>query len=534
MADDKTTRSKLSEKDRKDTEDEKLRDTSKGKSKATTEAHENTEEEEATKKKLKIGVGDTKGGLERKTSKSVCGKEIANSSGVQIKSESEIQSETEMPMKTKFEQVKADAESFSEGEEVSLDLTKSDDSNRSVEEFAGKVHGSPGVTVEDYFKLESDMSDYVGAVTPETRGVISAENEDELKQTESGSSIYLDANTTFEGPGIEKKSTELDLKIDTNIEGLEEEFAGKVHGSPGVIVEDYFKLESDMSDDVGAVTPETRGVISADNEDELKQTESGSSIYLDANTTFEGLGIEKKSTGLDLKIDTNIVGLEEELARRAKKGKAKLEGEGNEADDYVEVETNVEGLDDEMYEVVRPPKIEGLAKEMRELYRQVTKGTKDKVNRLMKDPDESPSEGDEESESESESESERENCEMLLKTSLRLMLELDIEIRGLLEELEQQLQLLMFKVDEAGPKVLALRAEVEVLKESNYAKEVEVIGMVKGLMDGGATEAEVIDAVWKSEIGPMVEKAKEKIAQVKSERKEVDMDRNKSSDASEN
>ncbi|KAG5562755.1 hypothetical protein RHGRI_005472 [Rhododendron griersonianum] len=453
MADDKTTRSKLSEKDRKDIEDEELRanisgpkpkDTSKGKSKATTQAHENTEEEEeeeeeATKKKLKIGLGDTKG-IERETNKSVRGKELADSSGVQIKSASEIQSETEMPMETdeKFELVKAEAESFSEGEEMSLDLTKSDDSNRSVEEFAGKVHGSPGVIVEDYFKHVSDTSDDVGAVTPETGGVISAENQDELKQSE-------------------KKST-----------------------------------------------------------------------------GFEGLEIEKKSTGLDLEIDTNIEGIEEELARRAKKGKAKLEGEGKELDDYVEVETNVEGLEDETYEVVRPPKIEGLAKEMRELYRQVTKGTKDKVNRLMKDPDESPSEGEEESESESESESERENCEMLLKTSLRLMLELDTEIRGLLVELEQLEQLLMFKVDEAGPKVLALRAEVEVLKESNYAKEVEVIGMVKGLMDGGASEEVVIDAVRKSEIGPMVEKAKEKIAQVKSERKEVEMDRNKSSDAAEN
>ncbi|KAG5562756.1 hypothetical protein RHGRI_005473 [Rhododendron griersonianum] len=449
MADDKTTRSKLSEKDRKDIEDEELRanisgpkpkDTSKGKSKATTQAHENTEEEEeeeeeeeATKKKLKIGVGDTKG-LERKTNKSVHGKGIADSSGVQIKSESEIQSETEMPMKTdeKFELVKAEAESFSEGEEMSLDLTKSDDSNRSVEEFAGKVHGSPGVMVEDYFKL--------------------------------------------------------------------------------------------VPDDVGAVTPETGGVISAENQDELKQSEKKS-------TGFEGLEIEKKSTGLDLEIDTNKEGIEEELARRAKKGKAKLEGEGKELDDYVEVETNVEGLEDETYEVVRPSKIEGLAKEMRELYRQVTKGTKDKVNRLMKFPGESPSEGEEESESESESESERENCEMLLKTSLRLMLELDNEIRGLLEELEH---LLMLKVDEAGRKVLALRDEVEVLKESNYAKEVEVIGMVKGLMDGGAAVEVVIDAVWKSEIGPMVEKAKEKIAQVKSEREEVEMDRNKSSDAAEN
>lgn len=279
-----------------------------------------------------------------------------------------------------------------------------------------------------------------------------------------------------------------------------------------------------MPDDVGAVTPETGGVISAENQDELKQSEKKS-------TGFEGLEIEKKSTGLDLEIDTNKEGIEEELARRAKKGKAKLEGEGKELDDYVEVETNVEGLEDETYEVVRPPKIEGLAKEMRELYRQVTKGTKDKVNRLMKFPGESPSEGEEESESESESESERENCEMLLKTSLRLMLELDTEIRGLLEELEH---LLMLKVDEAGRKVLALRDEVEVLKESNYAKEVEVIGMVKGLMDGGAAVEVVIDAVWKSEIGPMVEKAREKIAQVKSEREEVEMDRNMSSDDAEN
>ncbi|KAG5562754.1 hypothetical protein RHGRI_005471 [Rhododendron griersonianum] len=436
MADEKITRSKLSEKDhRKDTEDDqevgtnisgpKPKDTSKEKSKATTQAQKNTKEEKATKKKpnkLQIGVGDTKG-LERKT-KLVRGKEIADSSGGEIKYASETQSETETPMETddEFELVKAEAESFSDGDYLSLDLTNSDDSNRSVEEFTIEVHGSPGVIVEDYLKLKSDTSDDAGAVTPETGGVFSPETEDELKQSESGSSIYLDAHTTFEG--LEKKSG-FELEINTNIEGLKEELYG--------------------------------------------------------------------------------------VSRPAKKGKAKLEREGKESDDDdLEVETNIEGL----------------AEAMRELYRQVTKGTKGKLKRLVKNREEYSSEAEE-----LELELDRE-CEMLLKTPLRLMLELDTEIRGLVEELDVLLTLK--EDDEAGPKLRALRDELEVLKESNYVKEVELIGMVKELIDDDAG-ALAIDAVVQSEVDPIVENAEEKMARVKSEIKEVEaMDRNKSSDAAEN
>ncbi|KAI8568869.1 hypothetical protein RHMOL_Rhmol02G0234100 [Rhododendron molle] len=435
MADDETTRSKLSEKDhRKDTEDEdedvranisgpNAEDTSEEKSKATTQAQK-TEEEEATKKKLKelqIGVGDHTEGLERETNKSVRGKEIADSSGVEIGYASEIQSsETEMPKKTddeKFESEKAEVESFSAGECVSSDLTKSDDSNRSVEEFTRKVHGS----------------------------------------------------------------------------------------SPSVIVEEYSKLESDTSSDAGVVISDLiGGVSSAENEGELMQSESGSGIYLDAHTTFKEL--EQKS-GLDLEIDTNMEGLEEdmyEVVQRARKGKAKLEEEVKELDDDPEVESNIEGL----------------AEAMRELYRQVPKGTKGKLERLMKNEEEYSSE-DEESESEL-----YRKCEMLLKTPLRLMLELDTEIRGLVEELEE---LIKSKDDKAGPKLRALSAELEALRESNYQKEVEVIRMVKRLIiDDGAEEESVMDAVAYSGVGPMVEEAKERIARVRSEIEEVEMDRNKS------
>ncbi|KAI8569002.1 hypothetical protein RHMOL_Rhmol02G0245200 [Rhododendron molle] len=366
MADDKITRSKLSEKDRrKDTEDEEVganisgpkpKDTSKEKSKATAQA-QNTKEEATKKKlnKLQIGVGDTKG-LERKT-KSVRGKEIADSSGGEIKYASDTQSETEMPVKTddEFELVKAEAEGFSDGDYVSLDLTKSDDSNGSVEEFTVKVHELPVVMVEDYVKLKSDTSDDAGVVTPETGGVFSPETEDELKQSESGSSIYLDAHTTVEG--LEKKSG-FDLEINTNREGLKEELYG--------------------------------------------------------------------------------------VSRRANKGKAKLEREEKESDDDdLEVETNIEGL----------------VEAMRKLYRQVTKGTKGKLKRLMKNREEYSSEAEE--------------------------LELDREWD-----------------DEAGPKLRALRDELEVLKESNYVKEVELIGMVKELIDYDA-EALAIDAVVLSEVDPI-------------------------------
>ncbi|KAI8568868.1 hypothetical protein RHMOL_Rhmol02G0234000 [Rhododendron molle] len=75
-----------------------------------------------------------------------------------------------------------------------------------------------------------------------------------------------------------------------------------------------------------------------------------------------------------------------------------------------------------------------------------------KLKRLMKNREEYSS-GDEEEESESESELYR-KCEMPLKTLLRLMLELDTEIRGLVEELKV---LITLKDDEAGPKLRALR-----------------------------------------------------------------------------
>ncbi|KAG5562653.1 hypothetical protein RHGRI_005396 [Rhododendron griersonianum] len=436
MADDKITRSKLSEKDHKDTEDEDVHanisgpnaeDTSKEKSKATTQAQK-TEEEEATKKELQIGVGDQTKGLESETNKSVHGEEIAGSSGVETGYASEIQSsETEMPKKTddeKFESVKAEVESFSAGECVSSDLTKSDDS-----------------------KLESYTSDDAGAVTPDLiGGVSSAENEGELKQSESGSSVYLDAHTTFKE--LEKKSG-LDLEIDTNMEGLEEDMYKVVHRAR----KGKAKLEEEVK---------------------------------------------------DLEIDTNMEGLKEEMydvVHRARKGKAKLEEEGKELDDDPEVESDIEGP----------------VKAMRELYRQVTTGTEGKLGRLMKNREEYTSEDEDE-------ESNR-KCEMLLKTPLRLMIELDTEIRGLVEELEE---LITSKDDKAGRKLRALSAELEALKESNYQKEVEVIGMVKGLIiDDGAEEESEIDAVVYSGVGPMVEEAKERIARVRTEIEEVEMDRNK-------
>ncbi|KAG5562652.1 hypothetical protein RHGRI_005395 [Rhododendron griersonianum] len=209
-------------------------------------------------------------------------------------------------------------------------------------------------------------------------------------------------------------------------------------------------------------------------------------------------------SGFDLEIDTNMEGLKEKMfqvVKRVRKGKAKLEEEGKELDDDPEVESNIEGP----------------VKAMRELYRQVTKGTEGKLGRLMKNREEYTSEDEDE-------ESNR-KCEMLLKTPLRLMIELDTEIRGLVEELEE---LITSKDDKAGRKLRALRAELEALKESNYQKEVEVIGMVKGLIiDDGAEEESAIDAVVYSGVGPMVEEAKERIARVRSEIEEVEMDRNK-------
>ncbi|KAF7116970.1 hypothetical protein RHSIM_RhsimUnG0008600 [Rhododendron simsii] len=217
---------------------------------------------------------------------------------------------------------------------------------------------------------------------------------------------------------------------------------------------------------------------------------------------------DDEKSEFDQEIDTNMEGLKEdmyEIVKRARKGKAKLEEEGKELDDDPEVESNIEGLE----------------KEMRELYRQVTKGTEGKLERLMKNREEYSSE-DEESESEL-----HRKCEMLLKTPLRVMLELDTEIRGLVEELEE---LITSKNDKAGQKLRALRAELEALKESNYQKEVEVTGMVKGLIiDDGAAEESVIDAaVLKSGVVPMAERAKEIIARARSEIEEVEMDRNKS------
>ncbi|KAI8568867.1 hypothetical protein RHMOL_Rhmol02G0233900 [Rhododendron molle] len=218
---------------------------------------------------------------------------------------------------------------------------------------------------------------------------------------------------------------------------------------------------------------------------------------------------DDEKSEFDIEIDTNMEGLKEkmyEVVQRDRKGKAKLEEEVNESDDDPEVE----------------PNIEGHGEAMRELYRQVTKGTEGQLERLMKNREEYSS-GDEESESES-----NRKCEMLLKTQLPLMLELDTEIRGLLEELEE---LITSKDDKAaGRKLRALRAELEALKESNYRKEAEVIGMVKGLIiDDGAEEESVIDAaVLKSGVGPMAERAKERIARVRLEMEEVEMDRNKS------
>ncbi|KAG5562651.1 hypothetical protein RHGRI_005394 [Rhododendron griersonianum] len=215
---------------------------------------------------------------------------------------------------------------------------------------------------------------------------------------------------------------------------------------------------------------------------------------------------DDEMSGFDLEIDTNMEGLKEkmyEVVQRARKGKAKLEEEGKELDDDTEVESNIEGP----------------VKAMRELYRQVTKGTEGKLGRFMKNREEYTSEDEDEDE-----ESNR-KCEMLLKTPLLLMLELDTEIRGLVEELEE---LITSKDDKAGWKLRALSAELEALKESNNQKEVEVIGMVKGLIiDDGAEEESEIDAVVYSGVGPMVEEAKERIARVRTEIEEVEMDRNK-------
>ncbi|CAL5412443.1 unnamed protein product [Camellia sinensis] len=209
------------------------------------------------------------------------------------------------------------------------------------------------------------------------------------------------------------------------------------------------------------------------NAEKLERTISKTEGYKNKKTDDEHRRLSKES------VMAEIGGFKSESAEFEKKSDNSID---------LEVYTNIEGLEDEMYALMRHQADKSTEKSVKEQYDL----SKQMLKRLMKNTTDS----DEESETE-------------------------------ISSLQANLVVLMLEKEKAQAKFQQLKSETELLKQSNCEKEMEIVDLVKSKVAAilePTTDDEVrdrIDSLFQSQIDQLMKQTKAKMVQAESEEMEL-------------